>query len=90
MCTCSWKKVIQRNLRLIWSAERVKCQVNRGNSRAKLTKYASCTSSRVEFSKRPDILPAIGTRQWKFILGIFLTPAFLLFKVANLRFQLSC
>ena len=26
------KKVIERNVRLIWSAERVKCQVNRGNS----------------------------------------------------------
>ena len=40
------KKVIQRSVRLIWSAEKVKCKANRDNNSAKLTKYASCTSSR--------------------------------------------
>ena len=40
------KNVIQRSVRLIWSAEKVKCKANRDNNSAKLTKYASCTSSR--------------------------------------------
>ena len=40
------KKVIQSSVRLTWSAEKVKCKANRDNNSAKLTKYASCTSSR--------------------------------------------
>ena len=40
------KRVIQRSVKLIWSAEKVKCEANRSNNWAKLIKYASCTSSR--------------------------------------------
>ena len=46
------KKVIQSSVRLIWSAEKVKCKANRDNNSAKLTKYASCTSSR-------EVLPVV-------------------------------
>ena len=52
------KKVIQSSVRLIWSAEKVKCKANRDNNSAKLTKYASCTSP-VAFSKPPEILPVV-------------------------------
>ena len=38
-----FKKVIERSARLIWSAEKVKCEANRGNNWAKLTEYASCS-----------------------------------------------
>ena len=39
------KKVIQGSVRLIWRAEKVRCQANHSNNWAKATKYASCTSS---------------------------------------------
>ena len=58
----------QRSVRLIWSAEKVKCEANRSNNWAKLTKYTSCTSSRQYFLKPPEFLPARGTRQQKFHL----------------------
>ena len=40
------KKVIQGSVRLIWNAEKVKCEANRSNNWVKSNKYASCTSSR--------------------------------------------
>ena len=57
------KKVIQKSVRLIWSIEKVKCETNRCNNQAKLTRYASCNSSWEDFFKPPEILPAGGTRQ---------------------------
>ena len=49
------KKVIQKSVRLIWSIEKVKCETNRCNNQAKLTRYASCTSSWEDFFKPPEI-----------------------------------
>ena len=67
------KKVIQRGLRLIWRAEKVKCEADRSNNWAKLIKYASCTSSRQYLlSLRRSFRPEVQDNR-NFILGIFPT-----------------
>ena len=65
--------MIQRSVRLIWSAEIVKCEGIRCNNWVKLTKYASCTSSQQFFQRLPRSYRLEVVDNRNFISGIFLT-----------------
>ena len=61
------------SVRLIWSAEKVKCEAKHINNWAKWTKYASCTFSWQYFLRLLRFYRLEVQDNRNFILGVFLT-----------------